>query len=70
MKNNLKLIVHLALWTIWLCPLFAGWTAQNASAQTRASSFELMEATVPQLQAAFDRDRYLTRPGDDVFRTH
>jgi amidase len=52
MKNHLKLIAHLALRLMWVCPLFTGWIAQNASAQTRSPSFELMEATSPQLQAA------------------
>ena len=52
MKNHLKLIAYLALRLMWVCPLFTGWIAQNASAQTRSPSFELMEATSPQLQAA------------------
>jgi amidase len=52
MKNHLKLIAYLALRLMWVCPLFTGWIAQNANAQTRSPSFELMEATSPQLQAA------------------
>ena len=52
MTNHLKSMRRGALSLILICTLFSGGIMPGARAQTQPRSFELIEATIPQLQAA------------------
>ena len=52
MTNKLKFVRCIALSFLWAFALFSGVFMRGVSAQTRTPSFQLMEATIPQLQAA------------------
>ena len=52
MTNQLKFMRCVARSLLWAFALFSGVLVQGVSAQTQSRSFELMEATIPQMQAA------------------
>lgn len=52
MTNQLKFMRCVARRLLWVFALFSGVLVQGVSAQTQSRSFELMEATIPQMQAA------------------
>jgi amidase len=52
MTKRVKFARRAARNLLWASALLAGIFMQGVNAQTRTSSFELMEATIPQLQAA------------------
>jgi hypothetical protein len=50
--NQLKFVTCVALSVVWAFALFSGGIVQSVSAQAQPRPFELIEATIPQLQAA------------------
>src|SRR5260370_5266180 len=52
MTNQLKFMRCVARSLLWAFAVLSGVLIQGVSAQTQSRSFELVEATIPQLQAA------------------